>query len=294
VFDSIHPVWFSSWQRLVGTTTLLLVTFFTEAKRQPKNMLPPSRKIFLVLFGTGIFGYSLQTLLFNFGLNQSSASQAGICQPLTAVFTTLFAIAFKVRHARSRTCALSPRSHFVSFCTPAQFEKASWPKFGGIFLAMLGVCTMVAAPLVFGHSSAKTSIYGLLFFVGARAARLASCLTRPSLAGNTLSYSGLPGCVGRCLYLTTVSGCSVHHVDQVPDLAAQQPVHDLLGLPDRRSVSQRSHRLRLSVSRLFGCRAQWWCSSARPRALRIRSRRLSGTPKSSSVCLLLLVPSVCC
>lgn len=95
-------MWFSSWQRLVGTTTLLLVTFFTEAKRQPKNMLPPSRKIFLVLFGTGIFGYSLQTLLFNFGLNQSSASQAGICQPLTAVFTTLFAIAFKVRPARSQ------------------------------------------------------------------------------------------------------------------------------------------------------------------------------------------------
>jgi drug/metabolite transporter (DMT)-like permease len=129
---------------------LLAIAWYKDGRDKLFNII--SRADLPVLAACGFCGLIVSQCLFNWGTMLSSASDAGLMQPLNTIFTTIMAVCLGT-------------------------ERASWLKAGGIVGAVVG-CTLIALvdtflPPVSSPSSAgaspavpSTRLWGLLCFVG--------------------------------------------------------------------------------------------------------------------------------
>jgi len=135
------PILFVLYRVIFATPILLTIAFVYEAHCDWRKFVPPSRQMWLYCIAGGFFGSFAMQVGLAMGLEQTSASMAGISSPLVPVFSTALAIGLKM-------------------------EPFRWDKIGGVTLAVLGVSIVVAFPAIFGSGLKTGNSIGFLWFIG--------------------------------------------------------------------------------------------------------------------------------
>ena len=104
-------------------------------------------------------------MCFILALDATSASAAGIFQPLCTAFVTAFAILLKV--TESAVLCRADVDLVYGICG-IQMESFQCMKVCGVALAMGGVLVMVGGPIIANGAAASVTPLGALLFVGIR------------------------------------------------------------------------------------------------------------------------------
>ncbi|KAN0037365.1 hypothetical protein ACTFIV_002710 [Dictyostelium citrinum] len=137
--DSVPPFVFLMLRLVIATPLLWLMAIILSPDTVFKL---PSKKEFILLSISGIFSVTINQSLFLYGLYLSGATNAAIVQPLTPVFSAIFAVLLK-------------------------FERKTKLKFIGVAIAVIGAVLMVDfTHLKSNDSSTKNILFGNLCFLG--------------------------------------------------------------------------------------------------------------------------------